>query len=720
MLSEGYNLLRSLNEAGFEIPTEDHSDVKHPGKNPGYRVGLGSNGLPLLVEEVAGESMGKLWYHREGKKNAFPIVKMQHALLEIPTDDPLRKQLSGLKKSEHGERLKLLHEAIERRSLQLPKKDKQTWMRLRVKAKDWLTIFSKTDESHIALPLMLSRFIEPKISPSDFLLSLCRLLIGRLEQGHLQDVALAERLLVGTPDRKSPKNAAKAEVPLILDIAEPDYPVSVADPRMGSYVSRSLRSNERTDPDGICALQGAPGELLKKRFPEPNLGALGETKLFSKNKDTPCEFRYLKNPTNWEDASKSFPVDKWIAADIAAGLGALANPFLKGKTWRMVANGKWEGSGRNKKEKRDLLLIYCDGQPIISDEAADTFGSDEGEKRDQFENDATALCRALEGIIKQRPQSRLHLLLIGKADKEKKQILMHITPTPQEVLDAAEGWQHGVKNNLPIVTIPLPPEKKGEKAIEAQPSPPYPDRVVRLLSSAWVRGGMDELKLDGPGLRQVLDMMLRSIGKWEHTAKNLLGLTIQRSGPLLIGIAASLHSGEKEQIEKFKPSARETALRAVALFGILLDALESRKEAYMKDAPYQIGQVLALADTLHKDYCIVVRKGEIPNSLIGTLLMRRALDNPTGALADLSERIMEYVRWAKTTQASQEWKNDDRRRIAINEARKKLRQYQPLAERLRSLTLPTECNDLMKAQLLLGFLATPPMEDQDDKEKEEI
>jgi hypothetical protein len=81
---------------------------------------------------------------------------------------------------------------------------------------------------------------------------------------------------------------------------------------------------------------------------------------------------------------------------------------------------------------------------------------------------------------------------------------------------------------------------------------------------------------------------------------------------------------------------------------------------------------------------------------------------------------MEYVRWAKTTQASQEWKNDDRRRNAINEARKKLRQYQPLAERLRSLTLPTECNDLMKAQLLLGFLATPPTEDQDDKEKEEI
>ena len=386
----------------------------------------------------------------------------------------------------------------------------------------------------------------------------------------------------------------------------------------------------------------------------------------------------------------------------------------------MVANGKWEGSGRNKKEKKDLLLVYCDGQPVISDEAADTFGSDEGEKRDQFENDAMAICRALEGIIKQRPQSRLHILLIGKADKEKKQILMHIAPTSQEVLDAAERWQNGVRDNLPIITIPLPPDKRGEKTIQAQPCPPYPDRVVRLLSSEWVRGGMDELKLDGPALRHVLDMMLRSAGIWEHTAKNLLGITIQRIGPLLIGIAASLHSGEKEQIEKFRPYVRETALRAIALFGILLHVLESRKEMYMKDAPYLVGQVLALADTLHKDYCIVVRKGEMPTSLIGTSLMRRALDNPTGALADLSERMMEYLRWAKTTQVSQEWKDDDRRRIAVNEARKKLRQYEPLSERLASLTLPVESNDLMKAQLLLGFLATPPKEDQNEKEKEVI
>jgi hypothetical protein len=98
--------------------------------------------------------------------------------------------------------------------------------------------------------------------------------------------------------------------------------------------------------------------------------------------------------------------------------------------------------------------------------------------------------------------------------------------------------------------------------------------------------------------------------------------------------------------------------------------------------------------------------------------MRRALDSPASALADLSERMIEYLRWAKVAQLSQDWPQDDQRRIAVNEARKKLRQYQPLASELSNCGLPTECNDVMKAQLLLGFLASSPAEEEIDEGKE--
>jgi hypothetical protein len=699
MLSEAYDLRRSLDETGFDIPTS-HPDVKKPGKNPGYRVCLGDDGLPQIVEEVDRESMGRLWYHREGKANAFPVVKIQHALLSVPIDDPLRKQFDALKRTEQTRRLKLLREAIDKREFQLPQYDQQTWGRLRKKALEWLAIFAETDEHYLALPLMLHRFAEPMATPANLLRRLCQLIVQRLEQGRMEDVALAEKLLIGMTYKKYPGKPAKAEVPIVFDVAELNYPVPVTDPKMESYVIRRLRASEERDPDGICAFQGVLQPLLKRRFPEPNLGALGETKLFSKNKDTPCEFRYLKNPADWEDASKSFPVGQRLADDIAAGLRTLTMPSLKGKTWRMVANGKWEGSGRNKKEKKDLLIVYCDGQPIISDEAADAFGSDEREKRDQFENDAKALCRALEGIIKHRPQSLLHLLLIGKADKEKKQIFLHLTPTPLEVLDAAERWQQGVRENLPQVTLPFPPEKKDEKAIEGQPLPPYPDRVVRLLSSEWVRGGTDELKLEGPALREVLDMILRSPGKWEQAAENLLQLTLQRIGPLLVGVAAAFHSGEKRQIEKFKPSAREAALRAVALLGILLDALGRERGVYMNDTAFQLGRLLSLADTLHREYCAHVRKGSIPPQLIGNALMPAAADNPEDAIDRLRERMNIYQAWA-TKVSGEEYRL----------AKWAVGQMGEICHAINR-PLPRKTDQTFRAELFLGYMARRPKENE--------
>jgi CRISPR-associated protein (Cas_Csd1) len=700
MLSEGFDLLRGLKEAGFDIPMA-HGDVKKPGKNLGYRVNLAEDGFPQIVEEMDGESMGKLWYHREGKQNAFPVVKIQHALLSVPTDDPLRKKFDALKRAEQTQRLKLLREAIETREFQLSEHDEQTWVRLRNKTIEWLDIFSDIDEQYLALLCMLRRFVESLATLGAFLCSISHLIVQRLEQGRLQNVSLAAKLLLGVTDKNIPKKLAKAEVPLVFEVAELNYPVPVTHPKMGSYVIRHLRASENKDINGICALEGVPQPLKKKRFPEPQLGALGETKLFSKNKNTPCEFRYLKNPANWEDASKSFPVGQQLADEISAGLSAITASYLRGKTWRMVANGKWDGSGRNKREKKDLLLVYCEGQPIISDEAADAFGSDDGENRDQFENDAKALCRALDGIIEHHPQSRLHILLIGKADKEKKQIFMHLRPTPQELLNASERWQQGVRRNLPIVEL-SPLKEKYQKAVEGHPFPPYPDRVVRLLSSEWIRGGTFEMKLAGPSLRHVLDMMLRSPGKWEHAAENLLQLTIQRIGPLLVGIAAAFHSDKNEQIEKFKPYAREAALRAVALLGILLDALGRKKEVYMDETAFQLGRLLSLADTLHREYCVHVRKDSIPPQLIGSALMPAAADNPEDAIDRLRERMNIYQAWATKVSGKEE---------KYRLAKWAVGQMGEICHDIKR-PLPVQTDQTFRAELFLGYLARPPKQNE--------
>jgi hypothetical protein len=687
MLSEGYILRCELEAANFSVPAT-HPNILSPGKSPGYRVGLGIDGLPIIVEELNGQEIHSLWYHIEGKQNAFPVIKVQHALLAIPREDSLRKRLEELKKGQKA-RLLLLREAMNSRNLQLSPTDEQTWERLRKKAARFHDIFSDEDGQFCAFTTMLNRFTKEELSFRDWLDRIARLIIQRLEEGQLQDTQLAETLLIG---KLKPRGKyADAQVPLALDVGESDIPVRVGDPRMKIYVSTKLLKANREGgqrPKERCAMTGKERVLLDGAFPEVQLPELGNTKLFSKYDATPCEFRYIKKPNEWKDRRKSFPIGEDIVADIADAFRMLTAPNLKGKTWRMVANGKWEG----KKEKRDLLLVYCEGQPVISDEAADTFGSDDQERRSQFHNDAKALCRALESIIKRRPESRLHLLVIGKVDKEKKQVVFRLTPTPQQVFDAAERWQRAVYENLPKVTLPLPSEKKGDQSIEGCPLPPYPDRVVRLLSSQWIRGGTEEQKMSGPSLRHVLDLMLRNEGRWEEAARNLLDLTVLRIGPLLIGVSAAFGSGEKEEKEKFKPVARETALRAVAVLGILLDALGRGKEIYMNDTAFQLGRLLALVDTLHREYCVHVRKGGIPPQLIGNSLMPAAADNPEDAIDRLRERINIYQAWAKG--------EGEERKLA----RWAVGQIGQICNSIKR-PLPTATDQKFRAELFLGYMA---------------
>jgi hypothetical protein len=432
-----------------------------------------------------------------------------------------------------------------------------------------------------------------------------------------------------------------------------------------------------------------------------------------------------------------FPLAQTRAIHLKEALEGITADGRREKTWQHVASGRFDTQSGRKIAKPDLLVAYVEEEPMLDAKTAGFFGQGQSISEAKFEVDAAAVCEALRGVEREKPRSKLSLFLLREASKGQAQVVLAEALAVKEVLDAAERWQRAVLDNVPHVAMHLPEISIDGRTFptvkEARPLAPYPDQIVQLLSHQWVRDGASpkgssgkpqkaSQEIVGPGLGEVLALMLRMEGKWEPAARRMLNLLIRRIAPLLIGVFGAKHAyGPRHAQGKHEPSfdypraSREAALRTVAVLGILLDALGSEKENYMKDAPYLVGQVLALADTLHKDYCIVVRKGQLPNSLIGTSLMRRALDSPAGALADLGERMIEYVRWAKTAQVPQDLAKEDQRRIAVNEARKKLRQYQPLAAELATLDLPTECNDLMKAQLLLGFLASPPAQEQDDE-----
>jgi hypothetical protein len=116
----------------------------------------------------------------------------------------------------------------------------------------------------------------------------------------------------------------------------------------------------------------------------------------------------------------------------------------------------------------------------------------------------------------------------------------------------------------------------------------------------------------------------------------------------------------------------------------------------MHAAPFLVGQMLALADTLHKEYCQHVRKKDTPPQLIGNTIMPVALESPAAGLARLSERIPIYQAWANTVSGD-----------SVGLAKWALQQLGKAAGELGELVLPEHCDDAAKAQMLLGYLARP-------------
>lgn len=693
-------------------------------------IRLNDKGAVTTVEDVAVAERIGMWRIVQTSEGSFPVIKVNLPFLNLPVDSALWESIAKSKKE--NEKLNLLDSAYTNYA-------RRTWTDA---VRNWSNSLEKANliikklsgqEGGESIVNVAKRFQQALQNGDTFISEIAKVALGQLRTGRLNSLKTVQELLVGKgKDNRGNDKKISVLLALELDKGETIYRSyvwqTVADVLPTNLSSKQRDHKHRT----AFSAFGGDGNLLAEPFPQVKLPILNSKfPLLSMASDADkakCNKRYgLTEYT-------TCPVTSMQSRRMAGALEWLVTRE-GGTTWRGVASGKFEMDPRThkKKEKKDLLIVFVDEKPDLDAKTASYFGSGAEITEAKFEVDAKAVCSALDAVVQEHPKSKLNLFLIRKASNGQAQIALAESLSVKDVLDKAEGWQQAVHENTPIVTIYLQPDRTFDKkdipeVKNARPLTPYPDQVVQLLSYQWVRDGSSPKGGDGkpqkanqavvgPGLGEVLALMLRMEGKWEPAARRMLGLLLQRVTPLLIGLFAVKHAfgprkvqKKREPIEDYPRQSRERALRAVAVFGILLDALASRKEDYMKDAPYQVGQVLALADTLHKDYCIVVRKGQLPNSLIGTSLMRRALDSPAGALADLSERILEYIRWAKVAQISSSSPQDDPQRIAVNEARKKLRQYQPLANALGACDLPKECNDVMKAHLLLGFLADQPEE----------
>ncbi len=305
-----------------------------------------------------------------------------------------------------------------------------------------------------------------------------------------------------------------------------------------------------------------------------------------------------------------------------------------------------------------------------------------------FEATVASVCFALKGEPAHIKNSFLRLFVLTKLDPGRKQVVISSAFTVNSVISGADNWLRASKNH-PYITIPLP-GKKGEKAKLLEPNCPSPASVMRCLQHQWIRNGTDNSAVPGCSLREVYDVFLGEQTEAKQSAKRLLQLCLKRLTPLLLGLGGALGTGE---LKPFKLHARLTALTAISLNSILLFKLEHNKEEYMKKAAFNIGRMLALADTLHREYCRYVRDNSIPPQLIGNALMATAIDNPERGLVRLRERLMIYKAWTDKVKGEK-----------YGLAKWALSQMGQVANELAGVNLPTRTDDAAKAQMLLGYL----------------
>lgn len=427
---------------------------------------------------------------------------------------------------------------------------------------------------------------------------------------------------------------------------------------------------------------------LNSKFPEVRLPVLGNIKLRSMNRESPCQTRYRHIDTT------SFPAGSHIRQAMKDALEWLGDDSRRGMTWQDVSGT----CGFTKRESKRvpvpaILLAY---PLILRPDPPELTGLFAGDEDAKFEDCAERVVSALQRTVAEYPGTEVRVIVLAKADKARTKLIESKCYEARRLIEAARMWCTGC-GNVPTIKLNMGTDKTPEWI---SPFIPFPAEVVKCLNRVWLQGGTRTDSVHGLSIGEGLGLLMEQESAHHPAAERALRLATSNASPLLLALGHGDHRRDSSfEWNKDTLKYAKHAGLLPSLLGLLLYKLGYTKGGYMQVSPFQVGRMLALADTLHKEYCQHVRKEgtPLPPQLMGNALMTTTLDNPTAGLARLSERIAPYQAWANTA------KKED----GAGLAKWALQQFGQLANELGKQTLPETCSDADKAQMLLGYLARP-------------
>ncbi len=670
MLNEAYQVAKSLERAGI-VPDATSGDVKIPGASSGTRgfVRLRKGGGITGISAVEKDDEAGLWTIMEGNHNSFPVVRFKRPLIIFPADHPIWPLLAaaGRSKTPDEATKDVLLTHVDPELAETP--DETLWLRLRdTKAP---AVAARAGTAVPSVADLCARFIQATPDPKAFFKDLARVILDELRNGKVHLARYAREVLVG---KEPTKSKAETSVQLAFDL---DGGETIYRKERKIAMSAARPGDKQSSITSHCAYSGDCSDLLKDPFPKVRVPVLGfDYPLLSMFSEAGCNVRYGLTD------ERVIPISAATVMSAHGALSHLFGPENEDTVWRAVASGQLERKSGKTFDKKDLLVAYV-GEGDAPVKSARIGGVPKGEN---YRTEVRSLIGALKGIAYANPSARLNLFVLRAVSKGQAQAVYAEQPLVSDVFEGASEWAAG-QNDRPKTLIDS----------LTRPAPLVsPEDAVRVLSYVWKHDGTDAHRKTGILLGQAFDLLLLRPGRADDAAREMLSLIVARTTPLLRSVSTELRQGDPVGADR-----RFASLRILNLIGLCLHHFDISLDQTMNEPAYLVGRLLGLADKLHIQYCRVVRGGQIPPTLIGNALLGTALDNPVSALATLADRMRIYLGWAETSTKS----GDEAKQKAIGIAHATLWQFSDVEVQLRGVTLATSCTDLMKAQMLLGYLA---------------
>jgi hypothetical protein len=501
------------------------------------------------------------------------------------------------------------------------------------------------------------------------------------ELQHKEDVRLALTVLFykGNLAAKYPEKDS-GSLSVILDLQDWQqygYPVASkhTTEQINELLLKSDQSNNtsQTMSDETDAF-GTP--FINVDDPMPNVRLKGfDVTLRTMFAGQPCQHRYRNI------ANTSYPIAHENRALIKKSLEWIADGDREGVTWQRI-------------DKDEIVFVYPSRLPEVPLKFASIFGprQDNGpvQTEARFERIAKEFIKTLKGILSSEMPDYIQVFTIRKIDKARSKVVFTRNCTPEQFIRAAEEWGIGCLN--------VPETKFAEQTTL------FPLQTARIVNNVWKQNGELASSVERMKYYQGLELLLDP--PQESLTCNYLHTLLMNSSGLVKYAGNWQHGGAEcpKRIIDVEKQKNEVVL-LLSLIGLLLYKHSDRKEKYMENMAYLVGQLLKISDELHALYCQAVREGSIPPQLVGGSLFVAASENPTQALAQLAVRMNPYITWAKqyrTKTVADKGKESWR-------AGWYLGLYEDVANQLYSeLTNSIRFDDFEKAQFFIGYLASFP------------